>query len=101
MAAHEGAGHCHGMSMQAGNDSVAISGERSCGTTICKTGLFAVEMNSAVGDVTFLSAPLTLSPPFTLTGQAGTNSHCSIHRRMHRQLTHVPLEMRPGTSLRI
>jgi len=101
MAAQEGAGHCHGMHVQTGRNSTAVSSRHSCGSTLCKAELFAVETNSAVGDAPPTSSPLTLSSPFTLAGQAATNSRCSIRRRMHRRLTHAPLEMRPGTSLRI
>lgn len=99
--AHEGAEHCHGMHVHTGKSSTALSSRHSCGSTLCKAELFAVETNPTVGDVPSPFSPLTFPLPFTLTGQAATNSRCSIHRRMHRQLSNTPIEMRPGTSLRI
>jgi hypothetical protein len=98
---HKEAEHCHGMSVQAVNSFAAVSGEHSCGATFCKNGLFAIEKGSAVRGVNFPSSQLALSPLSALTGQAANNARCSNRRRMPRQLARIPLEMRPGTSLRI
>ena len=98
---HKEAEHCHGMSVQAENNFAAVTGGPSCGTTFCKNGLFAIEKGSAVSGVISPCSQLAHSSLFALTGQVANNARCSIHRRMHRQLASAPLEMRPGTSLRI
>lgn len=98
---HKEAEHCHGMSVHVGNNSTSVTGGFSCGATFCKNWLFAIEKGSAVSCATPPSSQLALSLLSALTGQAANNARCSIHRRMHRQLASAPLEMRPGTSLRI
>ena len=98
---HEEAEHCHGMSVQAENNFAAVTGGRSCGTTFCRNGLFAIDKGSAVSGVISPSSQLVLSSLSALTGQVANNARYSIHRRMHRQLASAPLEMRLGTSLRL
>lgn len=98
---HKEAEHCHGMSVQAVNSFAAVTGGHSCGATFCKSGLFAIEKGSAVSGVNSPSTQLALSSLSALAGLAVKNARCSVHRRMHPQLASAPLEMRPGTSLRI
>jgi hypothetical protein len=93
--------HCHGMSMDASTECSSILTGPGCGVTICRARLDAIDKNFSPNEST--SRPISIAIP-------GLRNHSeeesplmpsSVHRSPDRRDTSAPLDLRPGTSLRI
>jgi hypothetical protein len=93
--------HCHGMSMDATTECSSILSGPGCGVTICRARLDAIDKNFSPNEST--SRPISVAIP-------GLRNHSedesplmpsSVHRSPDRRDTSAPLDLRPGTSLRI
>ncbi|HLH36347.1 MAG TPA: hypothetical protein VKX41_16875 [Alloacidobacterium sp.] len=99
---HEQMEHCHGMSMQAGSESTAeLIGHDGCGAAICNVGLVALMKSPATGDSLASTSSATHPVLVTLPAPAGGSLRSMALRRSSRQAGNTPLELRPGSSLRI
>jgi hypothetical protein len=93
--------HCHGMPMNATPECSSILSGPGCGVTICRARLDAINKNSSPNQLT--SRPISFAiPGLPVHSQTeGTLRTSSARRSADRRDTSAPLELRPGSSLRI
>jgi hypothetical protein len=101
VAGNDRAMHCHGMSMDATTEYSSILNGPGCGVTICRARLDAIDKNSSPKELT--SGPVSVAiPGLAIHSEDGnTLLPSSVHRSPDRRDTGAPLDLRPGTSLRI
>ena len=98
---HEQTEHCHGMSMHAGNEAAAVMSGNGCETTFCKTGLVAIVKSSPADESLTHSSAVTLPVPLPLAARTSDSFRMSAIWSVHREARNAPLDVRPGSSLRI
>jgi len=93
--------HCHGMPINATTECSSILSGPGCGVTICRARLDAIDRNSSPNELT--SRPISFAIPGlpVHSESEGTLRPSSAHRSADRRDTSAPLELRPGSSLRI
>ncbi len=97
---HEQAEHCHGMSMQAGNEAAALIGGHRCESTVCKAALVAILKSSGADESLLDPTSVALLTPLPLLASDPTFRFTAFGH-VHRQARNTPLDVRPGSSLRI
>ena len=91
---------CHGTAMDSGNDAKSALNCGDCDASTCNTHLEAL-VKKSTGDES-LSNLFVMSTPAELIRVFDEFSfRSSLHRTPERQNTSAPLELRPGSSLRI
>ncbi len=98
---HEQTEHCHGMSMHAGNEAAAVMSGNHCEATFCKAGLVAIVKSSATDESLSDPSAVILPASLPLAARTGTNFRMSAFWSVHREARNAPLDVRPGSSLRI
>lgn len=98
---HEQIDHCHGMSMHAGNEASAVMSGNRCEATFCKAELVAIMKSSATEESLSHPSAITLPAPLPLPGRTGASFRMSAFWSVHREARNAPLDVRPGSSLRI
>jgi hypothetical protein len=93
--------HSRGMAMDSGNIAKSALSSGDCEPSICKAQLEAVVKNATRDEL--LSKPIAESTPPRLIRLFDEFSliRSSLHRSPDRKDTSAPLELRPGSSLRI
>ena len=93
--------HCHGMSMDCSNDgSSGVSG-LSCGASVCQAEFLAISKHSTPDELFSRHYATVVTSPLVrpLEGSVGTTS--STGRPPDPLHPGAPLDLRPGSSLRI
>jgi len=93
--------HCHGMAMDSGKNANSASSRGNCETSVCKAQFEAV-VKKSTGDESVSKSSAMSTPAETIRFfDVSTLIRSSLHRSSERLNTSAPLELRPGSSLRI
>ena len=98
---HEETEHCHGMSMHAGNEAAAVMSGNRCEATFCRAGLVAIMKSSATDGSLSNSSAVTLPASLPFPVRTSDNFRLNAFWSVHREARNAPLDVRPGSSLRI
>ena len=101
VAGNDRAMHCHGMSMDATTKCKSMVSGPGCGVTICRARLDAIDKNSSPNESTSRPISVTIAGLRIHSEHVSTLIGSSVHRSADRRDTSAPLDLRPGSSLRI
>jgi hypothetical protein len=93
--------HCHGLSMDTSNTCSSVLSGSGCGITICQTHLDAIDKNFSPNESASRLISVTIPSLLNHSVSDSTLITSSICRPSSRRDTSAPLELRPGSSLRI
>ena len=100
-AGNDRAMHCHGMSMDATTKCSSVVSGSGCGVTICRARLDAIDRNCSPHESASRPISVTIAGLRIHSEHESTLMKSSVHRSPDRRDTCAPLELRPGSSLRI
>jgi hypothetical protein len=92
---------CHGMVMQREDQGAVQMGGHTCDATSCKAELLAVTKDLGIRALHSNTEPWTLLRTATLLMTATDGAHSRSHQLISRHSETAPLELRPGSALRI
>jgi hypothetical protein len=95
------AAHCHGMTMESGKESSSLSASDKCHASICRFQSEAVAKQSGTDEFSSLASAIILPVQLNRNLAAGGSTRPTIGRSHFGQETQAPLDLRPGSSLRI
>jgi hypothetical protein len=98
---HDQAMHCHGMSRDTGNECGSVLSGSGCGVAVCRTRLDAIDKNSSPNESASKSISVTIPALSINSVDVNPLIPSSVHRSPDRRDTNAPLDLRPGSSLRI
>jgi hypothetical protein len=93
--------HCHGRSIDAATECSSILSGPGCGVTMCRARLDAIDKNSSPNELTSRPISVTIPGLPIHSEDESTLLPSSVHRSPDRRDTSAPLDLRPGSSLRI
>lgn len=97
----EQAMHCHGMSMDADHPCNSAMSGSGCPGTVCRARLDAIDKKLSADESTSKSVSATGPAILIHSADEGTRREFSAHRSLDRRNASSPLDLRPGSSLRI
>jgi len=86
--------------MQTANEAAALIGGHRCETTVCKAASVAILKSSGADESLPHPTSVALLAPLPLLASDHTFRFTAFGH-VHRQARNAPLDVRPGTSLRI
>lgn len=93
--------HCHGMSMKSDAENSSATGTDHCQGSVCKFQSDAIAKQPGANVFNF-QAPVVILPEQSLRDLAAASSaRATVYRPRNRQEIRAPLDLRPGSSLRI
>jgi len=92
---------CHGMTVSSGKSGNSASSRGNCETSVCKAQLEAVVKKSTGDESPSKSFAMSTHAETIHFFDVPTLIRSSLHRSSERLNTSAPLELRPGSSLRI
>lgn len=95
------AAHCHGVSMESNKGSLTVATREECQVSVCKFASDAITKRLGVDELTSQVSPIISSGQSSLHLTAcGAPQFANFRSRIRRELG-APLDLRPGSSLRI
>ena len=93
--------HCHGRSMESSEGNQSVSAIGHCRASLCKLQSEAIAKQSGVKDLKSQASAILFPVQAILDLTARGSAQSTIGRSVSRPETRAPLDLRPGSSLRI